>query len=208
MLVVKVTTSEPGLYGLGAACYTQRPVTVKAEIDEYLTRFAVGKSAENIEDMWQSYFVSSYYRNGAVTNAALSGLDMAMWDIMGKRAGMPLYKLLGGKCRFGVECYKAVTGEDFAELKDKVYSVMDEGYRVIKIQLADEAGRRFSAEQAGFGSKTDRYHDVIPYVRKLPGIFEKLRAEFGDGGRFSARPCREPGSPHRGPPAGKGTRAV
>ncbi|MFC1693142.1 enolase C-terminal domain-like protein [Candidatus Latescibacterota bacterium] len=179
-LVVKVETSEPGLYGLGSAGYTQRPFTVKAEVDEYLAHFAKGKSAENIEDMWQSYFVSSYFRNGAVTNAANSGLDMALWDIMGKRANMPVYKLLGGKSRFAVECYKSTGGRDFTELEDNVQKLIEEGYRVIKIQPGVSDWQYFPGKDAEFGIPEDRYQEVGPYIHMLPRAFEHLRNKFGD----------------------------
>src|SRR6516164_9490322 len=105
LVIVKVLTSEVGLYGLGCATFTQRARVVETAVQQYLRPFLLGKDPLQIEDIYQSSFVSSYWRNGPVLGNALSGVDMALWDILGKRAGQPLYRLFGGRCRENVETY-------------------------------------------------------------------------------------------------------
>src|SRR5688500_15009852 len=134
LIVVKVETSEPGLYGLGCATFRQRARPVVSAINDYLHDFCQGKDIDNIEDIWQTTYVSSYWRNGPVLNNALSGLDHALWDIKGKRANMPLYQLLGGKCRFAIDCYAHAGGKTPEEGAESVQKFMDQGFRHIRIQ--------------------------------------------------------------------------
>lgn len=180
LVVVKVDTSEPGLYGLGCATFTQRHLAVKTAVDEYLKPFLIGKDPERIEDIWQSAMVSAYWRNGPVLNNALSGVDIALWDIKGKLAGMPVYQLLGGKCREAAVVYRHADGRDEHELEDSVRRFMSEGYQYIRCQLGGYGGR-FDRKQPPEGALSGAYYDPDAYARSVPRFFEHLRNKLGYG---------------------------
>jgi hypothetical protein len=93
LTVVKITTDQDGLYGYGCATFTQRADLVRPAVEKYLKSFLLNKTTDRIEDIWQSCYDSSYWKNGPVLNNALSGIDQALWDIKGRQAGMPVYQL-------------------------------------------------------------------------------------------------------------------
>jgi mannonate dehydratase len=184
LVVVKVETTEPGLYGIGCATFTQRAEVVMTAINNYMGAFCEGKDVDNIEDMWQSFFVSSYWRNGPVLNNALSGLDQALWDIKGKRANMPVYQLLGGKSRFAVDCYSHADGKSPEEVADNVQKYADEGFRYVRIQQGGY-GSLFLAKHpdfkdAGFGMPGDDFMDTNAYVQAVPKLFKVVRQRCGE----------------------------
>lgn len=194
LVVVKVVTSEPGLYGLGCATFTQRALVVQTAVDKFLKPFLIGRDPAEIEDIWQSSYVSSYWRNGPVLFNAMSGIDMALWDIKGKRANMPVYQLLGGKCRFATPCYAHTSGRDFAEVENAARAAMEKGFKHVRVQMAIPG-------MATYGARNDR--EVPPpapplgtgpavgpttpkaiweagrYVREVPRLFEHLRSKLG-----------------------------
>jgi mannonate dehydratase len=184
LIVVKVETNEPGLYGLGCATFTQRAFSVVTAIDSYLNELCVGKDADNIEDIWQSVYVSSYWRNGPVLNNALSGLDQALWDIKGKRANMPVYQLLGGKARFAIDCYGHAVGKTPEEVAEDVQKFMDQGFRHVRIQQGGYGGvglaQKPDFKEAGFGMPDDNYMDQRAYLKSVPKMFDVVRKRCGE----------------------------
>jgi mannonate dehydratase len=184
LVVVKVLTDQPGLYGLGCATFTQRPLAVATAIEEYLKPFVIGRDADRIDDIYQAAYVSSYWRSGPVLNNALSGLDQALWDIKGKRANMPVYQLLGGKCREAAPVYVHASGADPKEVEDQARSYMEQGYRYVRCQMAiaglSTYGSRAGQITPALDPAQQRTWEPTPYVRSVPALFEHLRMTLGD----------------------------
>src|SRR5581483_895177 len=187
LVVVKVETSEPGLYGLGCATFTQRPLAVVTAIKEYLEPFLIGRDPADIEDIYQSAYVSSYWRSGPVLNNALAGVDEALWDIKGKRAGMPVYQLMGGKCRSSAALYAHASGADLQELEEQVRMYMERGYRYVRCQMVVAGYSTYgSALHTQSGTTTPPHlrpeqapWEPTPYCRMVPQMFEYLRSRIG-----------------------------
>src|SRR5437016_1010409 len=183
LVVVKVETNEPGLYGLGCATFTQRARVVETAIDKYLKPFLIGKNPLNIEDVFQSSFVSSYWRNGPVLGNALSGVDMALWDILGKRAGMPVYQLFGGKCRQAVPAYFHASGTSFEEVTAAVKRAMERGFRHVRAQIAIPglatygSGRGQPQDPTARPNVSSGVWEPRKYVTTIPKLFEYLRKQ-------------------------------
>ena len=141
LVATKIETSEPGLYGLGCATFTQRHHAVAAALDQHLRPFLLGKQVQRIEDLWQTMMVNAYWRNGPVMNNAISGVDMALWDIKGKLANMPLYELFGGKCREAAAVYRHADGATPDAVAENVLAFKEQGYHYVRCQMGGYGGR-------------------------------------------------------------------
>ena len=140
LTVVKILTDQDGLYGYGCATFTQRAELVRVAVERYLKPLLLGKTTDRIEDIWQSSYFSSYWKNGPVLNNAISGIDEALWDIKGRQAGMPVYQLVGGKCREAVECFPSVRGSGPKAVIEASKELVKRGFRYIRVGGGGEGG--------------------------------------------------------------------
>ena len=178
LVVVKILTSDPDLHGVGCSTFTQRSRAVAEAIRGHLRGFLIGRDVSCIEDLWQQMMVNGYWRNGPVLNNAISGVDMALWDINAKRAGMPLYQLLGGRCRTGAAVYRHADGRDPGEVETNVRRWMEQGYRHVRVQMGGYGGHSTAAKRPE-GSPPGAYFDPKAYARSVPRLLEHLRSALG-----------------------------
>lgn len=178
-IIVKVLTSEPGLYGLGCATFTQRYQPVYSALVHHLIPFVIGKDVSRIEELFQMMLVQSYWRNGPVLNNAISGIDQALWDIKGKMANMPVYDLLGGKVREGAAVYTHADGRDPKEVLENVQKFMEQGYRYIRIQMGGYGGKANSMVHPEGANPVGAYFDPRAYCRNMLDMMEYVRSNVG-----------------------------
>lgn len=184
LVVVKVQTDQDGLYGYGCATFTQRADLVVDAVNRYLKPLIVGRPTDAINDLWRVMYDSSYWRNGPVLNNAISGVDEALWDIKGRQAGMPVYELLGGKCRAGAMVYRHASGREISETIDRAKKLMAEGAKAVRLQVAVPGMAAYGAgggprKSVGFGGSQDPVFEPEPYMRRTLELFEQGREELG-----------------------------
>lgn len=190
---IKIITDEPGLYGIGDATLNGRELAGAEVIEKYIGPLLISRDPDRIEDIWQYLFRGTYWRGGPILMTALSGVDMALWDIKGKRAGMPVYALLGGKCREKILTYIHAFGSNFTEVENIVRQQMEErGAKAISVNVATQASViSYDTRQTEREEKQIRdgvHHDElpmetvwesIPYLRAIPQLFDYLRNKLG-----------------------------
>ncbi|WP_335991383.1 D-mannonate dehydratase ManD [Glycomyces sp. MUSA5-2] len=195
-VTLKLTTDD-GLTGLGDATLNGRELAVVSYLSDHVVPLLLGRDAHRIEDTWQFLYRSAYWRRGPVTMAAIAAVDMALWDLKGKAADMPVYQLLGGASRTGLLAYGHASGKTVEELFDSVRAHLAQGYRAIRIQtgvpglksiygIASNAtyeamaGVRYDHEPAQRGAlPAEEDWDTRSYLRHVPTVFEAVRSEFG-----------------------------
>ena len=198
-VIVKIMTDEPGLYGVGDATLNGRELAVAAMLKEHIAPLLIGRDPDRVEDIWQMLSRGFYWKGGPDAMTALAGIDTALWDIKGKRAGMPVYSLLGGKTRIGALAYTHAGGNDFAEVEDSVRQAMVQGFRVVRAQVSipgtvgtygaggakEAASATWSGDtEAGWGDGGPMPYvekwEPSPYLRTIPKLFAYLRDKIGE----------------------------
>ncbi|HCM28063.1 MAG: 2-dehydro-3-deoxy-6-phosphogalactonate aldolase [Treponema sp. GWB1_62_6] len=180
LIVVKVETTEPGLYGLGCATFSYRHSAVKLLVEAYLKPLLIGKNVGDIEEAWQLMHQNAYWRNGPIENNAISGIDMALWDIKGKLSGKPLYDLFGGKCRKGVPVYRHADGNDASEIYENILKFREQGITHVRCQCGGYGGKWSDGPlNAPRGAIAGAYLDPRKYIRDTADLFESIRVKAG-----------------------------
>lgn len=186
-VTLKITTDE-GIYGIGDATVNGRELAVVAYLEEHLIPCLIGRDANNIEDVWQYFYKGAYWRRGPITMAAISAIDVALWDIKAKKAGLPLYQLLGGASRNGVMVYGHANGQNIDEVLDEVGKYIKKGYRAIRVQCAvpdvkdsygiSDKDKTFYEPAAGSLPEECSWN-TTKYLNFIPGVFKKVREVYG-----------------------------
>jgi mannonate dehydratase len=198
-VTLRITTAD-GVTGLGDATLNGRELAVASYLRDHVVPLLIGRDAHAIEDTWQYLYRGAYWRGGPVTMAAIAAVDVALWDIKGKVAGLPVYQLLGGASRSGLLAYGHASGLDVEALFDSIRAHQDLGYRAIRVQTgipglpsvygvaasAAGGGERYDYEPARRGTSSgghavpvEETWDTRAYLRHVPSVFEAVRHEFG-----------------------------
>jgi len=135
-LFLKMET-ESGIVGWGEPIVEGRADSVAACVNE-MKGAIIGKSAGNIEDMFQTLYRTGFYRGGPVLTSAISGIEQAMWDIKGKFFGVPVYELLGGRVRDRIQVYRWIGGDHPRDTAEAAKEAVAQGYHAVKMNGTDE----------------------------------------------------------------------
>ncbi|MCI3131076.1 D-mannonate dehydratase ManD [Phenylobacterium aquaticum] len=187
-VTLKIVTDQ-GVHGIGDATLNGREQAVVAYLNEHVVPLLIGRDPRKIEDTWQFLYRGAYWRRGPVTMRAIAAVDVALWDIKAKMAGLPLYDMLGGKSREGVLVYGHANGGDIAETVDEVERYVGLGYKAVRAQSGipgvDKAygvGRgQMYYEPADATLPTETVWSTSKYLNHAPKLFDALRERVGFG---------------------------
>ena len=181
---LKIITSEAGLYGIGSANDNYQTLAVATALEKHLKPWLIGKDPDRIEDLWQSANFRTYWRGGPVNNKVIAAMDEALWDIKGKRGGMPVYEMLGGRAHDAVACYDHVSGRTKEQAAELVVKSMETGYRHIRLQYGEGGYGGGGFVRANEGNRAEggyqgQAFDEDLYVETIPPVFEYVRSKVG-----------------------------
>ncbi len=185
-VTLKIETRS-GIYGLGDATLNGRELAVAAYLQEHLVPNLIGRDAGRIEDTWQFFHRGAYWRRGPVTMTAIAAVDVALWDILGKMSGQPLYQLLGGRSREGALVYGHANGNDIAETSAEVGRYIEMGYKAVRAQSGVPGLRKTYGisnvktgyEPAESALPAETVWNTTKYLNTVPQLFERLRLDHG-----------------------------
>jgi mannonate dehydratase len=185
-VTLKVTTDE-GLVGWGDATLNGRELAVASYLRDHVCPQLIGRDAHQIEDTWQYLYKGAYWRRGPVTMTAIAAVDVALWDIKGKAAGLPVYQLLGGAARNGVMVYGHASGASVDEMLDDFAHYLDHGYRAVRAQCAVPGMDKVYGVHPGSGLyepasahlPAEESWETGPYLRFAPQMLGAVRERFG-----------------------------
>ncbi|RCS69974.1 D-mannonate dehydratase ManD [Vibrio casei] len=190
-VTLKIMTNE-GIYGLGDATLNTRETLPAHYLQEYLIPCLIGMDPRKSEDIWQYFYRGAYFRRGPIAMAAIGAIDMALWDIKGKIAGLPLYQLFGGKSRDAAMIYAHASGNDLAELMDSIAYYREQGYQAVRVQcgipgmptdggyaVAEKGNiKNYITNFSGNGPKIETWN-TDKYMRYMPDALGEIRDKFG-----------------------------
>jgi mannonate dehydratase len=185
-VTLKIETDQ-GVYGLGDATLNGRELAVASYLNDHVLPCLIGRDAHQIEDIWQFLYRGAYWRRGPVTMCAIAAVDMALWDIKGKVAGLPVYQLLGGACREGAMVYAHATGASVEEALEQAEHYVAEGFKAVRLQAGVPGLKSTYGVAKGPGPyepadadlPTENYWSTEKYMRSVPALFEAARERLG-----------------------------
>jgi mannonate dehydratase len=179
-LFIKVLTDTSGLWGVGEGTLNGSEPIVASTI-QHITPLLIGRDPQRIEDIWHLIYRQGYWRGGPIFMAALAAIDLALWDIKGKIANLPVYQLLGGRARDGVMCYSHAGGRDEKECEDNARKLIEQGFRAVRCQVGPYGGAGVIGELPPLHPEapSTSLYEPTPYLLQVPKLFAHLRSKLG-----------------------------